>query len=170
MHRQEFSVPVLSKKVQLADFYPLIQGVLDNEGSFTLTITGTSMWPTILGERDRVTLVKAPPRLKKYDLPLYRRKNGQFVLHRIVRVNEDGSYDCCGDHQWQIERKLQHTQMIGVVAELERKGKKFSADKFGYRCWVRFWCGMLRRREWIFRMHGHWLGLKQRVRRLFCRK
>lgn len=166
LNKTQFDVPQLTKKVHLAEFYPLIQDVLDSGSTFTLTITGSSMWPTILGNRDRVTLVKPPERLKKYDLPLYRRANGQFVLHRIVSVNEDGTYNCCGDHQWQIERNLAHEQMVGLVVELERKGKAFSADKRSYRCWVRFWCFLLRVRPFLFWVNSIWNRLKGKVWRL----
>lgn len=153
MSKNIFSLPEATKKVDLSDFYPLICEVLDQNGTFSLTITGSSMWPTILGGRDRVTLVKAPEKLHKYDLPLYRRKSGQFVLHRIISVNEDGTYNCCGDHQTQIERGLEHSQMIGVVTNLVRKGKSFSADNRFYVFWVKFWCAILRFRPVYFKLH-----------------
>lgn len=153
MSKNVFSLPEASKKVDLADFYPLISEMLDQGGTFSLTITGSSMWPTILGGRDRVTLVKAPEKLKKYDLPLYRRKNGQFVLHRILSVNEDGTYDCCGDHQTQIERGLTQEQMIGLVTDIVRKGKAFSVWNAHYCRWVKFWCAVLRLRPIYFTIH-----------------
>ena len=78
-------------KVQLADYYPLMKETLDQGGTFSLTITGTSMFPFIVGNRDKVTLSPITGELKKNDLPLYRRSNGAFVLHRIVKVNKDGT-------------------------------------------------------------------------------
>lgn len=153
MSKSQFSAPEATKKINLADFYPLIAEILGQGGTFSLTITGSSMWPTILGGRDQVTLVKAPEQLKKYDLPLYRRKNGQFVLHRIISVNEDGTYNCCGDHQTQIERGLTQEQMIGLATNFVRKGKAFTADNRHYCRWVRFWCAILRFRPVYFKLH-----------------
>ena len=70
------------KVVHLAELLPVIQDVLEQNGSVVLTITGTSMYPTMLGGRDQVVLEKPDRALKRGDLPLYRRKNGQFILHK----------------------------------------------------------------------------------------
>lgn len=153
MSKSPFCKPEASKKIELADFYPIFSEVLDNGGTFSLTITGSSMWPTILGGRDQVTLIKAPEKLNKYDLPLYRRKSGQFVLHRIVSANDDGTYDCCGDHQTQIETGLSQDQMIGLAISFVRKGKIFSANNKHYCRWVRFWCAMMHFRPVVFFIH-----------------
>ena len=72
--------------VRLAQLLPLMQERLAAGESVQFTPQGTSMRPTIYGGRDQVILSPLPPKLKKYDLPLYRRDNGQFVLHRIVEV------------------------------------------------------------------------------------
>ena len=102
--------------------YPLIREVLDADGTFSLTITGTSMYPFILGGRDQVTLSKLTRPLKKNDLPLYRRRDGAFVLHRVVRVEQDGTYTMCGDHQNQLERGIRPEQMIALATAFVRKG------------------------------------------------
>lgn len=144
----------LHKTVRLEEMYPIIQQVLEQGGTFSLTITGTSMWPTLLGGRDQVTIAKAPNPLKRYDLPLYRRPDGRFLLHRILRVEEDGSYACCGDHQWTLETELQQENMIGLVTEFVRKGKHHSVEERGYRLWVRFWAWVLPLRHTFFSIHS----------------
>lgn len=141
--------------------YPIISEVLENNGTFSLTITGSSMYPTILGKRDQVTLVKAPATLKKYDLPLYRRKSGQFVLHRIVNIEADGTYTCCGDHQWELEKGLKQEQMIGLATEFVRKGRHFTAENRHYVRWVHFWV-------WFLPARRYWFGFEQKVRRLLA--
>ena len=154
-----FSEPSVKKLINLSDMYPVIEEVLSAGGNISLTITGSSMYPTILGGRDQVTLVKAPEKLNKYDLPLYRRKSGQFVLHRIVAVEEDGTYTCCGDHQWDVEKGLKQEQMIGLATEFVRKGKHFSADNRRYVRWVHFWV-------WFLRGRKFWFAIDSRVRKI----
>lgn len=139
----------MSVKIHLADYYPLIRETLDNGGTFTLTITGQSMYPFILGGRDQVTLSPIKGELKKNDLPLYRRKNGQFVLHRIVKVEKDGTYTCCGDHQWWLEKGLRKDQMIGLATQYVRKGKTLTNKNVLYRIYRTVWTWLLRYR-WIF--------------------
>lgn len=146
--------PVQRREIDLAQMYPVIQEVLAAGGSFTLTITGTSMYPTLLGQRDRVTLSSAPERLKKLDLPLYRRKDGSFILHRIVSVSKDGVYTCCGDHQWVKELGVEHSRIVGLVTQIERKGKCFSVDSRKYRFWVRLWYLLMPFRRALFFVVG----------------
>ena len=64
---------------------------------------GVSMLPMLRQGIDSVELSPVPEKLKKYDLPLYQRRNGQYVLHRIVKVSE--GYTCIGDNQFEPERR-----------------------------------------------------------------
>ena len=62
---------------------------------------GDSMLPLIRQGRDLVLISRKPEgRLKKYDVPLYKRDSGQYVLHRILKVRKD-DYIICGDNRWQ---------------------------------------------------------------------
>ncbi len=140
------------KSVWLAELYPLILDTLSSGGSFKLTVTGTSMIPTLRGGRDSVVLSRAPEALAKYDLPLYRRRNGSFVLHRVVRVEADGSYTMCGDHQWRLEQGIRREQIVGLVTQLERKGRVISVHDRGYLRRVRFWVRVLPLRRVILRI------------------
>lgn len=156
-------------KISLADYYPLIQETLDRGGTFSLTITGTSMYPFIVGERDKVTLSPLPEKLKKNDLPLYRRANGAFVLHRIVKVCKDGTYTCCGDHQWWLEKGLRREQMIGLTTSYVRKGKTLTNKNVIYRAYRTVWTWVLPLRPYFFRLHARWNGVKLRLKKLFTR-
>lgn len=146
-------------KVQLADFYPLIKETLDNGGTFSLTITGTSMYPFILGGRDKVTLSPITEPLKKNDLPLYRRRDGAFVLHRIIKVEKDGTYTCCGDHQWTPESGLRREQMIGIATSYVRKGKTLTNRNLIYRFYRMTWTWLLKYRYYFFALRS-WLSRK----------
>lgn len=152
----------LSVKIHLADYYPLIRETLDQGGTFSLTITGQSMYPFILGNRDRVTLSPITGKLKKNDLPFYRRANGQFVLHRIVKVEKDGTYTCCGDHQWWLEKGLKHDQMIGVATEYVRKGKRLTNKNVIYRIYRTVWTWLLRYRKFFFALYSKAVTLFRR--------
>ena len=152
-------------KVQLADYYPLIKETLDQGGTFSLTITGTSMFPFIVGNRDKVTLSPITGELKKNDLPLYRRSNGAFVLHRIVKVNKDGTYTCCGDHQWQLEKGLKREQMIGIATEYVRKGKRLTNKNLIYKFYRMTWTWVLRYRWVFFAAHRKLCVLRNKLRK-----
>ena len=61
-----------------------IVGLLSYGEQVPLVITGNSMYPFLRHGRDTVYLQKVQRPLKKGDMVLYRRKNGQYILHRIV--------------------------------------------------------------------------------------
>ncbi len=122
------------EKVNLIDLLPKISEAFDKGENFAFMPNGISMLPTIVGGRDPVTIKKPDGKLKKYDIILYRRKSGQFVLHRIIGVDEKG-YILCGDNECRPEKYIQHDSVIGVVVAYKQDGnvvvagsKKFLKD------------------------------------------
>ena len=79
------------------------------------------MLPTIKEGRDKVTLSPAPEKLKRGDIAFYKRENGQFVLHRVVKVR--GGYVFCGDNQYSLERGIKKEQIIAICSHINRNGK-----------------------------------------------
>lgn len=79
------------------------------------------MLPMLRQGVDSVVLFPLPEKLKKYDLPLYQRDNGQYVLHRVVKSG--ASYTCIGDNQFDYETGLRHVQMIALVTAFYRGGQ-----------------------------------------------
>ena len=125
------------KQTRLELLLPLIEEQLNNGQSVRFTPNGVSMLPMLRDGQDQVLLSPLPPHLKKYDLPLYRRENGQFVLHRIVGTGE--TYTCIGDNQFLLEHGLRREQMIGLVTEFTRNGKTYKVTDLSYRLYCRFW-------------------------------
>ena len=124
-------------RVWLEQLFPLMQERLKAGESVQFTPKGISMRPMIEGGRDRVVLSPLPEKLKKYDLPFYRRDDGHFVLHRIVKVGK--TYTCIGDNQLIHELGVRQDQMIALATGLYRKGKYYSLDSFGYKLYSRLW-------------------------------
>ena len=98
---------------------------------------GISMLPMLRQGRDCVILSPVPGKLRKYDLPLYRRDNGKYVLHRVVEAHD--TYTCIGDNQFDFEPGLRHDQMIAVVTAFCRDGKEYSVRDWRYQAYCRFW-------------------------------
>lgn len=158
----EAAKPVQKHQVSLQELEPILRQTLEAGGSVRLPVTGTSNLPTLAPDRDLVTLVKAEQPLKKGDLPLYKRDSGQFVLHRVVSVQADGSYCCCGDHQWKKEPGIRPDQILGRVSQICRKGREISADNKHYRFWIRLWLFLLPCRWLLVRVY-HFVGRLKRT-------
>ena len=125
------------KSVQLEELMPLIREALSSGGSVRLSPRGTSMLPMLRQGVDQVVLSPVNGRLQRFDLPLYQRENGQYVLHRIVAAGE--TYICVGDNQFDLEHGIRQDQLIAVVTSFFRAEKEISVTSFGYRCYCRFW-------------------------------
>lgn len=123
--------------VRLEELLPLIQERLEAGQSVRFSPRGTSMLPMLRQGKDIVVLSPLPKRLKKFDLPLYRRADGQFVIHRITKVGE--TYTCMGDNQFWPEHGLKYTQMIALVTAFTRNGTEHSVNEPGYRFYCWFW-------------------------------
>ncbi len=165
LNKRELDAPIAehgTKCVSLAEMYPLIREVLEAGGTFSLTVTGTSMYPFILGGRDQVTLSPITRPLKKNDLPLYRRCDGAFVLHRIIRVEPDGTYTMCGDHQAAPERGIRPEQMIALATAFVRKGHHLTERNVLYRMYRTVWTWLRSVRPWIFELDSRCRKLLRR--------
>ncbi len=142
------------RQVRLDDLMPLMKEQLSQGKSVTFFPRGVSMLPMLREGRDSVTLSPAPKKLKKYDIPLYQRENGQYVLHRVVKVGD--TYTCIGDNQFVFEKGISHEQIIAVCTVFSRDGRRrisvkspiwrFYAVFWHYtRLFRRVWRGLLRR-------------------------
>ncbi len=119
---------------------PLIRERLSAGSSVSFTPSGVSMRPMLRPNRDTVTLSPLPEGgLKRYDLPLYQRDNGRYVLHRIVGVNGEGLYTCLGDNHIGREPNVRHDQMIALVTSFNRGGKEIPVSAWRYRMYCVFW-------------------------------
>lgn len=130
----------------MASLSPLMEEILSQGNSVEITVTGNSMRPLFRHKVSRVRL--APPgELKRGDVPLYRRDNGRFVLHRIVSLQGE-TFTCCGDNQWHLEPNLRPDQVLAVMTDFSRKGERWTSCQsslYGlyWRVWV--WVRPLRR-------------------------
>ncbi len=107
---------------------PQLLQLLQNTDAVPLVITGSSMTPFLVHGRDTVYLSK-PGKLHKGDMVLYRRRSGQYVLHRICKVPEN-QYWLLGDAQTVIEKDIRPQQILATVTALRRKGRLIKPGDF----------------------------------------
>ena len=98
------------------------------EEAMSLT-RGTSMRPLLRQGRDIVVVKKPQFPLKSAVGPLYKVKNRkELVLHRILKVNNDGTYIIRGDNCYAKEHVAEN-QIVGVMKAFYRDGKYFDCEK-----------------------------------------
>lgn len=129
----------MNKEVAMDDFIDIMIEKLESGGTVAFTPKGKSMMPLLRDGEDIVVLSKPKCRLHLFDIPLYKRSNGMYVLHRIVDFDADGSYVMCGDNQFDYEHGVKPESVVAVVTAFYRKGKAYSVNSPSYRLYVNFW-------------------------------
>ena len=125
-----------SGNASLDDLMPLIRERIEANQPVRIYPYGKSMLPMLREGRDSVVLSKVQ-KIKKYDVILYQRENGHYILHRVVKVGD--TYTCVGDNQFTLERGVPKDRIIAVCTSFTRKGKTCFPDSMRWRAYAVFW-------------------------------
>lgn len=134
------------------------EDIISEQGKLVYTNVGDSMYPFIK-QRDLLVIEKINSPLKKYDVPLYKRDTGQYVLHRIVKI-KNGEYYICGDNRAYLERGIEDRHIIGLLTEIVRDGKTISVYSAKCRVYTLF----LPLRRFIILIKKKYRALLRRIR------
>ena len=125
------------KEIELKDLLPLMEERFSSGGNVRFSPRGISMLPMLRQGVDCVILSPAPEKLHKYDIPFYRREDGKFILHRVVKV--DDTYTCIGDNHFVLEQGVRQDQVIAVVSGFTRGEKEYKVSDLRYQLYCRIW-------------------------------
>lgn len=135
---------------------------LEQRGRLVYTNVGVSMMPLLRQGRDLMIIQKrGPQRLKKYDAALYLRGDGRLILHRVLKVREH-DYVIVGDNCRQKEYVAEE-QILGILTEVVRDGKRFPVTDRKYLLYVHLWCDFFPIRAGLIWMREKYHRLRHRV-------
>ena len=125
------------KQTDMQTMFPLIEQAIKEGGSVKLKVSGYSMYPLVSSRRDSVLLVKAD-NISIGDVPLFKREDGKFVLHRIVG-EKDGAYFTMGDYETEKEYPVYPEQIVAKAAGFYRKEEFIDCKSVKYKIYRFFW-------------------------------
>lgn len=114
-----------------------IEEKINADGKVVSSVSGFSMYPLLKNQRDTVTVEKISRKIKKYDVPLYRR-NEKYILHRIIAVKDNG-YIIRGDNCFFAETDIKDENILGIMTSFCRNGHIHTTNEFGYKLYSRIW-------------------------------
>ena len=155
-------------QVHFKDIEHIILETLDMGKAFKIFPNGISMEPLIHQGRDAVYIKKPEGRLKKYDIAFFKRAYGEYVLHRVIKVLPD-SYHFCGDNQWQVERGIKDSQIIGIVTKLEIDGKTVETNDEEYIQYVKTRVDSRVRRNFLPIVKNFFRKIKIKLKRIISK-
>jgi len=147
------------KKVSMSELAPIIEELTKDGSTVNFTVVGNSMYPMLRGSLDSVA-IKKTDKIKKYDIPLYKRENGEYILHRIVKTKPD-AFGCCGDNQKVLEYPIYKEQIIGIVESFKRGKKEISCNNILYRIYSFVWVNLKFVRPVIYKL----IQLRRRLKK-----
>lgn len=134
----------------MEELAPLIAEVIGEGGEFRLYPKGTSMRPLIRQGLDSVALAALSRAPKRGDILLYRRENGQYVLHRLMRCEKDGTLCFSGDNHLEWEHGITEDQLLAMAIAVFRRNKRVSMGDLRMRCYSRLMTGDLFKKTFLF--------------------
>lgn len=122
-----------------------------------VVVTGTSMTPFLRHKKDKVYLQGiqyVTP--KKGDIVFFQRKNTvSCILHRIYKINADGTFLVNGDAQNWFE-VVERSQIIGIVTKISRNGREpFAANRWDLYILQKIWRLLLPIRPQLLRFMSY---------------
>ena len=116
-------------------------------------VAGTSMTP-FLDPGDTVFLDLPNGAVEKGDVILFRRMGGQYVLHRVVGIGDDGILSLLGDAQLRPE-PVHPSQIRAVVTQVRRGEKLLTPHSLRSRIFRGPWQRCRRIRPYVNRIRNH---------------
>ncbi len=137
------------------EYVSTLRKLVESGQTVSMCIAGSSMAPFLVDGRDSICF-RAPDRpLRRGDMVFYQRKNGQYVMHRIISVHTDGYY-LVGDAQQTIEGPIASEQIFALVTQAQRKGKWIDPHDFWWKFFSSFWLTLLPVRSLLIKLYSKW--------------
>ena len=134
--------------VALKNILPVIDEMLYSGGKVTFTTNGASMQP-ILKSGDSVTLIKANE-YKKGDVVLFRKEDGKFILHRIIRIRGNEVLTQ-GDSLSSIDEPIDKSKILGKAIAFIGENKTVYENEPSYKLYKLIYMSCLGRKLRLLR-------------------
>jgi len=147
--------------------YNSIKEILEKSGTYSGLTVGCSMEPLLHEQKDNIIVVRPEGRLKKYDVALYVTPYGKYIMHRVIKV-EDDHYIIMGDNL--LKKEYVTDDMIcGKLVGFFKNGKKYidCENSKLYKLYSRIWVAIIPIKPALFFVRRGFNYIKRRIKRLF---
>lgn len=148
------------KTVDTRSYISVLRELVEEGRTVSMIISGSSMAPFLIHQRDAIYFKKPDRPLKAGDMVFYQRKSGQFVMHRIYKIRPEGFY-LVGDGQTQIEGPLQERCIFALIISVRRKGKVINPGNFWWEFFEHIWRRVIPWRRMLMDIYAKVIHLKK---------
>ena len=130
------------RKIDTQEYIGTLRELVLQGKEVRLTISGSSMSPFLIHERDSIVFRKPDRALKRGDMVFYQRDDGAFVMHRIRWVKPNGLY-IIGDAQTETEGPVRPDQVFALITRVNRKGQWINPGDFWWWFFQHIWLNLI---------------------------
>lgn len=141
------------RSVDIHEYLPVLIDILKEGKDVNLLISGSSMTPFLVHQRDTIIISKPHESFKRGDMVFYQRSNGQYVMHRVHHVKEGMLY-IVGDAQVDIEGPIHPHQVFGIIHKAFRKGKLIQKGDFWWNFFEKIWIRVVPFRPFLLKFYS----------------
>ena len=141
------------KTIDTQGYLNILCRIIEDGNTACTVVTGGSMSPFLASNRDYVYLEKPKRKLKKGDVVLFIRQNGDYVLHRIKRISTEGYY-LTGDRQTTLEGPVKREQIMALVTSVKRKSKILTPKSLIWQFYEKIWINTVCIRPILFKLYS----------------
>lgn len=138
------------KIINTAELMAVYRELVESGKEVKVAVSGHSMEPFLKEGRDSVILIKCT-QPEKGDVVMYKRENGRYILHRVVKVSGDKCF-FAGDEQTFVEGPLDKSVVFAKACEVKRKGKTLKKGDFIWEFFEHTWLFMLPIRRFLLKL------------------
>lgn len=141
------------REISTEQYISMLRQLVNEGRDVSLLVSGSSMAPFICHHRDTIYFGKPNRPLRRGDMVFFQRDDGQFVMHRILRVRPEGYY-IIGDNQTEVEGPVRRDQIFAIVKQVTRKGKTLKPGDFWWDFFEKVWIRIIPLRRLFVRLYG----------------
>ena len=154
----------VTKRIDPEFLFPVIKEQLAEGREVSFTVTGKSMWPFIINDRDSVIIRTCDPdSLRIGDIVLFQTHLGNYMLHRINAIKPD-TFETTGDGNLFRDGWFSKDCIIGQAVSIIRKGKKIDCNHPWWRFLFLTWMYLFPIRPVLIRMTILAVRIKNRLK------
>lgn len=143
----------MSRFVDIHEYFPVLIGILREGKDVSILVSGNSMSPFLIDNRDTVIVSPHDNVFCQGDIVFYQRSNGQYIMHRVHHVDSDGMLYITGDAETVIEGPVEPVHVFGIVKKVIRKGKLIDKKDFWWFFFEKIWIRIVPLRPVARRMY-----------------
>ncbi len=119
------------RKIANDVYIPVLKELVEEGKEVSMMISGSSMNPFLIHQRDYILMRKPERELKVGDMVFFQRNDGAYVMHRIHHINKKEKLFIIGDAQTEMEGPIDKEQVFAIIIKVKRKGKWISPGDSG---------------------------------------